>query len=581
MTNDTARMTEPGALDADPQDEESCPGSDPVRRGSFLTRVFAARGDELVADLLAVVGLGVAFSGAPAWVPLVFGALALALGLVVSRRRPEASGTFVVSRILVVFLAFAANVDPAPGTWIPAVLLALLITGEATCASVSRGAIPFGAHLPGLSPRNAGWFPVDYLYVVNLAASVVYITLSLVRVPAWVLVILVLLAAVPSAVSLLDGALRIRARRGAESNLTRTLRAYEPVFAVHWDAPEGTEYQLAMWLPYLEQLGEKFFVIVRNEEAFPEAVGLTAAPVLLRKELADMDAVVVPTLKAAFYVNNAEKNSHFVRYPHLKHIQLNHGDSDKAPSYNPVFRMFDKDFVAGQAAIDRFAAHGVDVPPQLFEIVGRPQVADVAVAPPAREGRAVTTVLYAPTWAGFHTDSAYSSLPIGVTIVSALIARGCNVIYRPHPYTGRTRALELASARIKELLRRDAESNGRKHAWGEQAELAMRLVDCFNASDALISDVSSVVPDFLYSEKPFAVCAMLGGLDAFVDAFPIARGGYTIAGDARNLDAVLDDLLGDDPLRPARHSLKTYFLGDIPPEHYVDAFLDAARRVLR
>jgi hypothetical protein len=236
--------------------------------------------------------------------------------------------------------------------------------------------------------------------------------------------------------------------------------------------------------------------------------------------------------------------------------------------------------VAGQAAIDRFAMHGVDVPPQLFEIVGRPQVADVHVAPPQGQGHPMKTVLYAPTWAGFHTDSAYSSLPIGVRIVSALVERGCDVVYRPHPYTGRTRALEVESARIKELLRKDAEANGRKHVWGERAEQAMSLVDCFNVSDALISDVSSVVPDFLYSEKPFAVCAMLGGLDAFVEGFPIARGGYTIAADAANLDDVLDRLLGDDPLRPARHSLKTYFLGDIPPEHYVDAFLHAARRVL-
>ncbi|RNE59111.1 glycosyl transferase [Cryobacterium tepidiphilum] len=573
-------MTQPGALDADPQDEESS-GPAPVRRGSFIARVLTARGDELVADLLAVVGLGIAFSGAPAWLPLVFGALALALGLAVARRRPDAAGTFVVSRILVVFLAVAVMGAEGEGRWIPAVLLALLITGEATCASVSRGAIPFAAHLPGVEPRNAGWFPVDYLYFINLAASVAFIVLGLAGFPAWGLVILVLVAAVPSAISFLDGILRIRARRGAESNLTRTLRAYEPVFAVHWDAPEGTDYQLAMWLPFLERLGEKFFVIVRNEESFPDVVRLTTAPVLLRKELADMDAVVVPTLRAAFYVNNAVRNSHFVRYPQLKHVQLNHGDSDKAPSYNPVFRMFDKDFVAGQAAIDRFAAHGVDAPPQLFEIVGRPQVADVEVAASAGKVQAVKTVLYAPTWAGFHIDSAYSSLPIGVAIVEALIARGCDVVYRPHPYTGRTKGLEAESARIKELLAKDAEASGRNHVLGERAEQAMSLVDCFNASDALISDVSSVVPDFLYSEKPFAVCAMLGSLDAFVEGFPIARGGYTIAADGSNLDAVLDDLLGDDPLRPARHSLKTYFLGDIPPERYVDVFLDAARRMLR
>ena len=96
--------------------------------------------------------------------------------------------------------------------------------------------------------------------------------------------------------------------------------------------------------------------------------------------------------------------------------------------------------------------------------------------------------------------------------------------------------------------------------------------------DALVSDVSSVVPDFLYSEKPFAVAAMSGSVETFFGEMPVARGGYVIAADASNLDAVLDDLLGADPQRSERHRLKTYYLGDFPPERYADAFLDAARR---
>jgi CDP-glycerol glycerophosphotransferase (TagB/SpsB family) len=31
----------------------------------------------------------------------------------------------------------------------------------------------------------------------------------------------------------------------------------------------------------------------------------------------------------------------------------------------------------------------------------------------------------------------------------------------------------------------------------------------FNEVDALISDVSSVIPDFLYSEKPFVLTSMV------------------------------------------------------------------------
>ena len=131
--------------------------------------------------------------------------------------------------------------------------------------------------------------------------------------------------------------------------------------------------------------------------------------------------------------------------------------------------------------------------------------------------------------------------------------------------------------RILALLAEDRAATGTEHVYGAQAEQVWSIVDCFNAVDALVSDVSSVVPDFLYSEKPFAVAAMGGSVEEFFAEMPVARGGYVIAGDASNLDSALDDLLGADPQRVERHRLKTYYLGDFPAETYADAFLDAAR----
>ena len=151
------------------------------------------------------------------------------------------------------------------------------------------------------------------------------------------------------------------------------------------------------------------------------------------------------------------------------------------------------------------------------------------------------------------------------------------MVYRPHPYTGRNPELVAASQRILALLAEDRARTGTEHVFGAQAEQVWSIVDCFNAVDALVSDVSSVVPDFLYSEKPFAVAAMGGSVEEFFAEMPVARGGYVIAGDASNLDAALDDLLGADPQAAERHRLKTYYLGDFPAERYADAFLEAAR----
>src|SRR5699024_10281902 len=144
----------------------------------------------------------------------------------------------------------------------------------------------------------------------------------------------------------------------------------------------------------------------------------------------DLDNVIVPSLRTAFYVNSAARNEDILSYTQLTHVQLNHGESDKGPSFSPVFRSYDKDFVAGQAAIDRFAANGVAMPESMFSIVGRPQVEDVQIADKPIEQVPGPTVLYAPTWAGFNADANYSSLQVGHHIISSLLARGCTVIFR-------------------------------------------------------------------------------------------------------------------------------------------------------
>ena len=99
-----------------------------------------------------------------------------------------------------------------------------------------------------------------------------------------------------------------------------------------------------------------------------------------------------------------------VRFSQLTHIQMLHGDSDKASSYNPVTAMFDKVYVAGQAGIDRYAANGVYIDPAKFEIVGRPQVEKIRVAQGPIADLANQTVMYATTWSGLYTDMQYSSL---------------------------------------------------------------------------------------------------------------------------------------------------------------------------
>src|SRR5690606_21706493 len=127
----------------------------------------------------------------------------------------------------------------------------------------------------------------------------------------------------------------------------------------------------------------------------------------------------------------------------------------------------------------------------------------------------------------------------------------------------------------------DRARTGREHLWGDRASQEMTLFDCINASHAMVSDVSSVASDYLYTGKPFAITDMLGEGENFAQTFPLSAVAYVIRSDASNLPEALDLLLGADPLAERRRAVRTHYLGDFPPESYAEAFLAEARACLR
>ena len=140
-------------------------------------------------------------------------------------------------------------------------------------------------------------------------------------------------------------------------------------------------------------------MITRNPSTVPEITELTSAPILVprtdRGMSTHLDSMVVDSLRAAFYVQGSPANTTFQRYP-LTHVWLNHGDSDKQANYNPRHATYSKLFVSGQQGIDRYAAHGIEVPPDRFAVVGRPQIErDPGPRHPAPAGRAADRSLRA------------------------------------------------------------------------------------------------------------------------------------------------------------------------------------------
>lgn len=538
-----------------------------------------------LAALLVVAGVGASMwlTAAAAVVVLAalrpLSAIQRALGRAGRRSAPSryGLGSFAVSRSLgAVLVAF---VDGSVLGFVLASAFILEVLAESVLSRVVSAWDPVAVNTPWAPPVTAPRVVhvVAPSAVLALLVAVVLVELDAGLVPAAVLTALAFVAV------LATGAGAVAARRArlrALAALHEGLTAYAPRFVLYWEAGLETTYQISMWLPYLEQIGERFVIVLRHPRNLEAVAALTDRPVVVVRAMDGLDQVLVPSLTTAFYVNNSIRNCHFVRFTELTHVQLNHGDSDKAPSFNPVMRMYDLNFVAGQAAVDRYAANGVTTREDFFRIVGRPQVADVAPAA-ARPADAPLTVLYAPTWAGFMADSNYSSLLQGPDIVRELLRRGTTVVFRPHPHAWRSRSLAAACREIEQLLAADAAATGRAHLFGEVAAQQMSVVDCFNAADAMVSDVSSVVPDFLFSGKPFALVAVGTTTEDFVAANPVAEGAYVIDEELTGLGAALDDLLGPDPLRTDRLRLRTAYLGDVERDDYVGLFLDAAREVVR
>ncbi|MFJ2001359.1 hypothetical protein [Streptomyces chartreusis] len=132
------------------------------------------------------------------------------------------------------------------------------------------------------------------------------------------------------------------------------------------------------------------------------------------------------------------------------------------------------------------------------------------------------------------------------------------------PEPGRAQAVEAATAAWEEAYWASLPEGEHQVFIGARPT----LYACFNVADLLISDVSSVVSDFLASGKPYAV-ANTSGLaeDVFRKAFPTVRAATVLAPDAAGVPDLLETVRHPekDELVEARAELKRHLLGPDEP----------------
>lgn len=188
--------------------------------------------------------------------------------------------------------------------------------------------------------------------------------------------------------------------------------------------------------------------------------------------------------------------------------------------------------------------------------MGRPQaeiLLDKINAP-----KEIKTILYAPTWEGFVDDVNYSSVEeSGFQKIKSIIESGkYKLIFKPHPYTGSRN--EETRVWLHEMEQVCKENDV------EVVDKMVPIHELMNRSDALITDISSVLNEFLVTQKPiFLFNVKKKDGESLYSEFPSSRASYVIEENS-NMLAMIDAVSESDSLFDIRNSVKKDSLSEFP-----------------
>lgn len=340
-------------------------------------------------------------------------------------------------------------------------------------------------------------------------------------------------------------------------------------------------YQIEQWLPVIAaHSGDlNFGIVTRARSAWTELMAMDLpAPSFLAitfPSLMDIYRVLQP--KALIYPNNGLRNFQSLVWADATHIHVNHGESDKVSMVSNQAKAYDKVFVAGEAAVRRHRAALVDFDEFRLIRVGRPQLDldPTPTLPPSTR----RTLLYAPTWEGEDEANNFTSLDCyGPQIVDALMAiPNTRVVYKPHPRVviSQQPAIAAAHARVVAALEQAAVADPTAgHLYQPDGD----ILALFPSVDLLVSDISSVGLDFLYSrvEAPIVLTDRRTNREDLMREAPIAAASHVV--DAVSLPGTqqaVTDLLRDDTLAAKRSELRSFYFDDVAPGESTRRFHDA------
>jgi hypothetical protein len=334
--------------------------------------------------------------------------------------------------------------------------------------------------------------------------------------------------------------------------------------------PPSKIYQIAQWIPVFEKAPVHLRpVIVTRHAATTEELKKITSLLVIHARTYDllMQLLELSRFKALIYVNNSYQNFQTLAYQQAAHIHVNHGESDKISMVSNQAKAYDKVFVAGAAAKDRYLAAVAWLEEKNLVPVGRPQL-DLDTTPILEEST-LKTITYAPTWEGEDEANNYTSMDCyGIEIINAAIKqRNCRVIYKPHPRILDSKDSLIINAH-KHIINKLAREPHEVHLSGD-------VLSVLKDTDLLISDISSVTLDYLYLRPSGAIFLTdrRNNRSELQAESPVAKAAYIVDSTAiSQLAEKLGEVLALDELFDQRQEVCRYYFGGIAAGESTSAF---------
>jgi len=278
-------------------------------------------------------------------------------------------------------------------------------------------------------------------------------------------------------------------------------------------------------------------------------------------------------VKVVLYVNNNRKNFHSLAYNKALHVHLNHGESEKSSMYSNQSKSYDYTLVVGDAAIDRYKRHMINIKRANYEKIGRPQFDHIQNIKKTIDKK---VILYAPTDESTHISMRYTSLEkYGLNIVNSVLSNeNYFLVYRPHPRTGKNS--DIIKNINKEIIDIVNSSDN------ASLEVELEALDLLSIVDIAIFDNSSLIIDFLYFNRPMFATDMFIPEYHNKEEFKMLDGCIMLNDENINdFRDILEYEINNDSLSEKRAKIKKYYLGDYKKGESTKIFINKIKDIIK